>query len=198
MSEILMKSSYNPIIRFITAAAVPLLPAHAQSPAKMPSGPDGPGRFGAYSTTLKYDQAWDAPWHVADHADVLVRFDKGAHKFVFWRGKSYISCWVTDGGIWYTNEFVERNGADSPNTKGCCEPMSDKQCRYSHVRIVENTDARAVIHWRYSPVDVNYNHSFIDRATGWSDWVDEYCLIGSGPTSTVAEVAVPPKTTGTT
>jgi hypothetical protein len=55
--------------------------------------------------------------------------------------------------------------------------MSDKQCRYSHVRIIENTDARVVIHWRYAPVDVHYNHPFIDPETGWSDWVDEYYTI---------------------
>lgn len=141
---------------------------------KMPSGPEGPGRFGAYYTTLAYDEAWDAPWRIGPHADVVVRFDTGGHKFVFWRGTSYIPCWVTDTGIWYTNEFVERSGADCPNTQGCCEPMSDKQCRYSQVRIIEHTDARVVIHWRYAPVDVHYNHPFIDPETGWSDWVDEY------------------------
>lgn len=151
-----------------------LAPAQSNNLAQMPSGPGGPGRFGAYYTTLEFEKAWDASWRTGAHADVVVRFDTGGHKFVFWRGTSYIPCWVTDTDIWYTNEFVERSGKDSPNTQGCCEPMSDKQCRYSHVRIIENTDARAVIHWRYAPVDVNYNHPFIDPETGWSDWVDEY------------------------
>jgi hypothetical protein len=141
---------------------------------RLPSGPGGPGRFGAYYTTLQYDDAWDQPWRVGPHADVVVRFATGGHKFVFWRGTSYIPCWVTDTDVWYTNEFVERAGGQSPNTSGCCEPMSDKQCRYSHVRIIENTEARVVIHWRYAPVDVHYNHPFIDPETGWSDWVDEY------------------------
>ncbi len=122
--------------------------AYAADLPQMPSGPEGAGRFGAYYTTLNYEESWDAPWRIGDHADVVVRFDTGGHKFVFWRGTSYIPCWVTDTGIWYTNEFVERNGAQSPNTRGCCEPMSDKQCRYSHVRIIENTDARVVVHWR--------------------------------------------------
>ncbi len=59
--------------------------------------------------------------------------------------------------------------------------MSDKQCRYSHVRIIENTDARVVVHWRYAPVDVMYEHPFTDPATGWSDWVDEvYTIYPSG------------------
>jgi hypothetical protein len=30
--------------------------------------------------------------------------------------------------------------------------MSDKQCRYSHVRITESNDARAVIHWPVAQV----------------------------------------------
>ena len=144
---------------------------------QMPSGPAGAGKFGAYYTTLGYDQAWDEQWRVGEHADVVVRFDTGGHRFVFWRGTSYIPCWVTDTGIWYTNEFVERRGGDSPNTRGCCEPMSDKQCRYSHVRIIENTAARVVVHWRYAPVDVRYEHPFANPDTGWSDWVDEYYCI---------------------
>jgi len=144
---------------------------------KLPSGPAGPGRFGAYYTKLKYSPAWDKPWRVGDHADVVVQFDDGGHKFVFWRGTSYIPCWATDAGVWYTNEFVERRGHHSPNTEGCVEPMSDKQCRFSHVRINESSDARVVVHWRYAPVDVRYNHPFIDPLTGWGDWVDEYYTI---------------------
>ncbi|MHC4418680.1 MAG: hypothetical protein ACYSU6_08865 [Planctomycetota bacterium] len=144
---------------------------------KLPSGPAGPGRFGAYYTKLKYSPAWDKPWRVGNHTDVVVQFDDGGHKFVFWRGTSYIPCWVTDTGVWYTNEFVERRGHHSPNTEGCVEPMSDKQCRFSHVRIIESSDARVVVHWRYAPVDVRYNHPFIDPLTGWGDWVDEYYTI---------------------
>lgn len=146
-------------------------------PIKLPSGPAGPGRFGAYYTRLKYSLDWDKPWRVGPQADVVVRFDDAGYKFVFWRGTSYIPCWVTDTGVWYTNEFVERRGHHSPNTEGCVEPMSDKQCRFSHVRIIESSDARVVVHWRYAPVDVHYNHPFIDPLTGWSDWVDEYYTI---------------------
>jgi len=146
-------------------------------PAQLPSGPEGPGEFGAYYAHLKYSPKWDEVWRVGPDADVVVRFEGGGHRFVFWRGTSYIPCWVTDNGIWYTNEFVERRGHHSPNTEGCVEPMSDKQCRFSHVRIIENNDARVVVHWRYAPVDVGYNHPFIDPQTGWGDWVDEYYTI---------------------
>ncbi len=150
-------------------------------PLQLPSGLPLKGRFGAYYTTLKYDLDWDKHWRIGDYADVVVNFDQADYKFVFWRGTSYIPCWVTDTGVWYTNEFVERRGFHSPNTEGCVEPMSDKQCRYSHVRIVENSPARVVIHWRYAPVDVNYEHPFTDPVTGWSDWVDEvYTIYPSG------------------
>lgn len=144
---------------------------------KLPSGPDSPGTFGAYYAHLEYSPEWDEVWRVGDHPDIVVRFDDGGHKFVFWRGTSYIPCWVTDTDIWYTNEFVERRGIHCANTDGCVEPMSDKQCRYSQVRIIESNDARVVVHWRYAPVDVQYEHSFIDQKTGWFDWVDEYYTI---------------------
>ncbi len=150
-------------------------------PLRLPSGLDSDGRFGAYYTTLKYDLDWDKYWRIGDFADVVVNFDRAGYKFVFWRGTSYIPCWVTETGVWYTNEFVERRGFHSPNTEGCVEPMSDKQCRYSHVRIIESTEARVVVHWRYAPVDVRYEHPFTDPVTGWSDWVDEiYTIYPSG------------------
>ena len=145
-------------------------------PLRLPSGPEGTGRFGACYATLKYDYKWDNLWKVSDHADVVVRFDEFDHRFVFWRGTSYIPCWATYKGAWYTNEFFERRGQRG----GCdsmCEPMSDKQCRYSHVRIIESTDARVVVHWRYSPVDLNYKQPYRDPMTGWGDWVDEYYTI---------------------
>jgi len=145
--------------------------------ARLPSGPPGAGTFGAMYTHLKFTPEWDAPWRVGDHPDVVVRFDDGGHRFVFWRGTSFIPCWVNDRGVWYTNEFVERRGDDSPNTEGCVEPMSDKQCRFSHVRVIESNAARVVVHWRYAPVDVRYKHPFEDPLTGWGDWVDEYYTI---------------------
>lgn len=169
---------YYPTVFF--SVTLPLLitsTAFARELYNLPSGPKGPGSFGAYYTKLAYDPAWDKNWRVGDHPDVVVRFADGGHRFVFWRGTSYIPCWVTANDIWYTNEFVERRGWHSPNTEGCVEPMSDKQCRYSHVRIIENSEARVVIHWRYAPVDVHYEHPFIDDRTGWFDWVDEYYVI---------------------
>ena len=56
--------------------------------------------------------------------------------------------------------------------------MSDKQNRYSHVRVLQNNDARAVIHWRYALCEAeHYGLANVDPFTGWSDWTDEYYTI---------------------
>lgn len=134
----------------------------------LPAGPAGASEFGAVYTTLKYYDAWDALWRVGDKADVFVRFDTTPCRLVFWRGTSYIPHWVTENGIWYNNEFNETWSA-----RGCHEPMSDKRCQHSHVRVIENSPARVVVHWRYALVDNWYNMAFVDELTGWGDWTDE-------------------------
>jgi hypothetical protein len=125
--------------------------------------------FGAYYTRLKFYETWDNRWRVGDDADVVVEFGELPVKFVFWRGTSYIPHWVTENNKWATQEFTE-----SRTSYGCAEPMSDKESRHSHVRIIENTPARVVIHWRYAMVDVKYNGAYPDEKTGWTDWTDEY------------------------
>ncbi|MDB5529834.1 MAG: hypothetical protein JWR51_2937 [Devosia sp.] len=144
------------------------------APRRLPAGPVGAGRFGATYEHLKYYDGWDRRWRVGEHPDVLVRFDKADYRVVFWRGTNYIPCWVSGDGIWYTNEFNETwgNGAT-----GCAEPMSDKHCAYSHVRIIESHDARVVVHWRYALVDVLDVRPRKDPVSGWSDFSDEVYTI---------------------
>jgi hypothetical protein len=148
-------------------------------PRVLPAGPTAPGPFGAFYTHLQFYPQWDAPWRVGDNADVVVRFDQAPYRFVFWRGTSYIPNWVSENGIWYNNEFNETWAG----VLGCGEPMSDKQCRFSHVRILENSPARAVIHWRYALVDVFYTQARVDPLTGWGDWSDEVYTIYPDGTS---------------
>jgi len=145
---------------------------------ELPSFPKSPNRFGAYYTTLKYYKEWDRLWRVKEHADVVVLFDEMPVKYIFWRGLNYISAWVTGNGIWYTNEFNE-TWADKfdPDINGCAEPMSDKQCRTSHVRIIESNDARVIVHWRYALIDTHYRQARVDPLTKWGDWSDEYYVI---------------------
>jgi len=139
--------------------------------------PDGKntGEFGAYYEHLKYYETWDNLWRFGDHPDVVVEFDEQPGKFVFWRGVGYIPMMVNDKGHWYTNEFNEtwnRSGG-----QGCQEPMSDKESYTNHARIVENTDARVVVHWRYPLIDVLHVIANYHEDTGWGDWSDWYYYI---------------------
>jgi hypothetical protein len=139
----------------------------------LPSSHSGAVPFGAYSTCLQYTPEWDKQWPVSEVADVVVRFGKEEPRFVFWRGTSYIPCWATYDGGWFTNGFFERRGG----TVSMAEPMSDKQTRYSSVRVIENSDARVIVHWRYAPTDLEYGMAFLDEETNWGDWADEYYIL---------------------
>ncbi len=129
-------------------------------------------RFGAYYTKLKFYDTWDNRWRVGDHSDLVVQFDELPVQLIFWRGTSYIPHWVSENNIWATQEFTE-----SGTEYGCAEPMSDKESRHSYVRIIENTPARVVLHWRYALVDVKYDSAGVEEPGQWGDWTDEYHVI---------------------
>ncbi|MDH4442453.1 MAG: LamG domain-containing protein [Rhizobium sp.] len=173
---ILSKSEIASTLAAVGAPQPPPLPVR-----KLPSGAPGKGKFGAFYTRLSYYDAWDRRWRVGDHPDVVVRFDDEAYRLVFWRGTNYIPCWASEEGIWYTNEFNETWGHGAT---GCAEPMSDKHCAYSHVRVIESSDARVVIHWRYALVDVLGVRPRKDPVSKWSDWSDEVYTIYPDGTGT--------------
>ncbi len=139
----------------------------------LPAGPEGPSEFGANYTRLDYTKQWDRLWRVGDFPDVLVRFADNNCRLVFWRGTSFVPCWVTENGIWYTNEWTETWGSD---VTSCAEPLMDRDCRFSHVRIIENTPARTIVHWRYGLVDTEYTFVAKD-IDGRGEWADEYYII---------------------
>ncbi|TFG48026.1 MAG: LamG domain-containing protein, partial [Candidatus Brocadiia bacterium] len=130
-------------------------------------------RFGAYYQTLKFYDNWDNMWRLSEDADVVVQFDELPYKFVFWHGTSYVPNWVSEKNKWSGSEFLE---TAKGGIEGCGEPMSDKKCRYSAVHIIENTDARVVIHWRYGMPDVHGKFAYLD-SFGWGDWGQEYHYI---------------------
>ena len=138
-----------------------------------PKGPVGSGSFGAFYTKLDYYKEWDAMWRVSDKPDVFVRFDKSPVQYVFWRGTSFVPHWVSENDIWYNNEWLETWGSD---VVSCAEPNMDNHARHSHVRIIENTDARVVVHWRYALVDAFYNFAAVTD-DGRGEWCDEYHII---------------------
>lgn len=138
---------------------------------QMPSGPAGPAKFGAVYTRLKYSPGWDALWRGSEFPDIVVRFDNSPVRFVFWRGTGFIPGIVNEKNMWMTDQSLEHYG-----TGECYEAMGDKQTRYSHVRIIENTPARVVIHWRYALAGIKHQLLPEDE-NGWSDWADEYWTI---------------------
>lgn len=145
---------------------------------KMPSGPAGARQFGAVYATLRYEPTWDSLRRMGPDSDVVVRFDESPIRLVFWQGTNYIPAWVTENDKWYTDEFVETWGDDACAPGWDCEPMSDKQSRYSRVSILESSDARAVVHWRYADAEVEkYNGAWADPDTGWFHWIDEYWTV---------------------
>lgn len=142
-------------------------------PHKLPTIEKHPNRFGAFYTKLTYYEAWDNLWPVDQDPDIVVCFDKLPVKVMFWRGIRYGASWVSENNNWMTDQSVEAwNGEE-----GCFEHMQDPRCRFSHVRIIENNDARVVVHWRYAPVSAYNNTWRVDPKTGWECWVDEYHYI---------------------
>jgi len=139
---------------------------------KLPQLPADSNRFGAVYCRLKFYEEWDSLWRVAEHPDVVVTFDDGGYKMAFWRGTNFNMNLVTENGIWVGDQSAEGGGP-----AGCAEHMSDKQCRFAHVRVIEKNDARVVVHWRYAIVDVMYNNGVVDPVTGWGGWADEYYYI---------------------
>lgn len=136
-----------------------------------------PGRFGAFYTKLKYYPGWDNLWPVDNDPDIVVCFDQSPVKLIFWRGARYGPAWVSENENWMADQSVETWGHDDADREGCFEHMQDPHCSFSHVRIIENTPARAVIHWRYALVSAHYNIWQTDEKTGWGAWADEYYYI---------------------
>jgi hypothetical protein len=130
-------------------------------------GETGPAKqFGATYKTLTYHPLWDNLWRPSKYADLVVKFDTIPTSIVYWRGANGAAGWVTENNKWMEDQSCEVGGPH-----GCSEHMADKDCRHAHVRLIENTDARVVVHWRYASIDVDY--LFPNRRF----WADEYHTI---------------------
>jgi hypothetical protein len=129
--------------------------------------PSTNGQFKAVYTHLPYYESWENMFRFGDYADVVVGFDKSPVKFVFWRGVSYIPMIVNESNQWFTNEFSETGF--TKEAPGDCEPMSDKGSWDSHVRVIENNDARVVVSWRYRLTEPGHHWANYNDTTGWGD-----------------------------
>lgn len=122
--------------------------------------------FKAFYTNLKFHELWDNLWRSGDYPDAVVKFDDLPVSIVYWRGTNYGPAYVTENNIWMTDQSSETG-----TEYGCAEHMADKENRYSHVRIIENTPARKLIHWRYASADITY------KLSDEKSWTDEYHYI---------------------
>jgi hypothetical protein len=135
---------------------------------------DTGGKFTADYTHLTYHETWDNLWCAGKYSDVLVGFDQLPVNIFFRRGTSYIPEMVNEAGQWDNNEFSETGF--TRDAQGDCEPMSDKPCLDSHVRVIENNGARIVIHWRYRLANPVHRWAYYDT-NGWGDIADWYYYI---------------------
>lgn len=144
---------------------------------RLPQVESNSSQFGAYYTKLKYYDGWDNLWPVDQDPDIVVFFENSPVKLVFWRGTRYGPCWVSENELWMADQSLETWGNGKNDIEGCFEHMQDRHCRFSHVRIIESNEARAVVHWRYAPVSAHDHTWKPDPKTGWECWVDEYYYI---------------------
>lgn len=132
----------------------------------LPGRPGVAKNFGANYTDLGFHELWNIIWRESDYPDILVKFDTSPASVAFWRGVNGGVGWVTENNKWMSDQSLETGGPH-----GCSEHMSDKENRHAHVRLIENTDARVVVHWRYASIDIDYVFPDIRH------WTDEYYTI---------------------
>jgi hypothetical protein len=133
------------------------------------------GQFGVRHERLAFYDTWDQLFRDGEYADIVVEYDNSPVKTIFWRGASYSPFHTNDAKGRFNSEFNENfTGEGTPNYVCCFEPMSDKQHLYSHARVVENTPARVVIHWRYPQLFPDHTINHFNNNTGWGDWSDWY------------------------
>ena len=139
---------------------------------RMPTAQDLPGAFGAFYSHFKYDADWDRARRFDKDQDVFVRFEDNPCTFVCWNGTMYPVFYPEGGDVGQQFEAFESWDQD-----GCHEAMMDRESKHSSWRIIENSPARVVLHWRHALISYNGLLINTDPVTGWSDWVDDYYTI---------------------
>jgi hypothetical protein len=81
-------------------------------------------RFGAAYWKLAFYPEWDALRRVGEHTDVVVSFDEGPYKMVFWRGTNYNMNLVTENGRWVGDQSAEAGGRGQSGAASICRTSS--------------------------------------------------------------------------
>ena len=116
---------------------------------------------GAYYFRYGSGERWEKYAKVGKYADAMVRLGDGDDRLVFWHGASYLPFLDTAKGKSFVEVMVPQ--------KGDGEGLNfDRTCKHSHIRIVENSDARVIVEWRYLP-------DFSKPDLEW--WTEEYFTV---------------------
>ncbi len=126
--------------------------------------------FTAEYAKLPYHDLWDNMWQTSDYPDIKIKFENSPTSVIFWRGMNHGFALASENNIWNSSQSVE-NEVLGLSTY---EHMMDKECRTAHVRIIEDTPARKLIHWRYAPRAADYG---LYPSIGGNYWADEYYYI---------------------
>jgi hypothetical protein len=116
---------------------------------------------GAYYFRYASGERWEKYAKVGQYADAMVRIGPGDDRLIFWRGSSYLPFLDTAEGKSFVEVAVPQNG-DGPGRR------FDNVNKHSHIRIVESSEARVIVEWRYIP---DFDHS-----EKW-DWTEEYYTV---------------------
>ena len=141
-------------------------------------GAPGPGRFGAYYATLKFQDTWDRLRRIGPESDVVVRFPQSGMRLVFWQGNNYVPAWVTrerqmvhgriPGGVQQA-AVPGRRGLRAD--VGQAEPLLACADSGEHGRA--RSGALAVCAFGNRELQGRLS----DPLTGWFDWADEYWTV---------------------
>lgn len=99
--------------------------------------------FYAYYARVTQSEDFEKHSRTGDYADIVVVLNQEL-KVVFWRGSSYLPYVQSGDNKWFLDEIVLRSGDGDSN-------MPDRLNRYSYVRLIESSDKKIVVHWRYVP-----------------------------------------------
>ncbi len=124
--------------------------------------------FYTYYTHLNYNESWEKYSRTGEYSDLVIVLNSG--KLVFGRGTSYLPVWEINGSSYPFPEIINRKGDGS-------EKMPDKNNRFSHVRLIEESAKKILVHWRYLPEFSWDENQFKIKDVKQSDFVDEYFTI---------------------
>ena len=116
---------------------------------------------GAYYFRYASGERWEKYAKVGPYTDVMVKIGPGDDRLIFWRGSSYMPFLDTAEGKSFVEVLVPQNG-DGPGRR------FDNVNKHSHIRVIENSQARVIVEWRYIP---DFDESDLE------DWTEEYYTV---------------------